>query len=140
MTPRQEYREIVRLSALIVAALRACQIPCRKRGMRGRSATTGGVSSLLNLPPGRQLCRAGFSGARMTSHEPVRTMADLLTLDGAEIAEGYRDGANGEPEPGGNRSRAYWHGWRNGMTDSGRMGKDAAMAALAHDAALRSGR
>ena len=51
---------------------------------------------------------------------PVRTASDLDTLDVDEIVEGYRDGRRGEPEPKGNRSRSYWHGWRNGMTDSGR--------------------
>lgn len=48
---------------------------------------------------------------------PVTTAAELATLDDAEILEGYRDGFAGEPEPGDNRSKAYWHGWRNGHHD-----------------------
>ncbi|MCA3700602.1 MAG: hypothetical protein IOB84_12570 [Brevundimonas sp.] len=42
----------------------------------------------------------------MIEREPVRTLADLATLDDAEIEEGYRDGRAGDPEPGNNRSRA----------------------------------
>lgn len=55
---------------------------------------------------------------------PVRTSFDLETLDDDEVVEGYRDGLRGEPEPNGNRSRSYWHGWRNGMVDSGRRKSD----------------
>jgi hypothetical protein len=50
-------------------------------------------------------------------------MAALETLDNAEIQEGYRDGRDGLP-CGDNRSRSYWHGWRNGMMDSKRMESD----------------
>jgi len=49
--------------------------------------------------------------------EPVTTAAELLTLDPDEVQEGYRDGFAGEPEPGDNRSKAYWHGWRNAWID-----------------------
>jgi len=63
---------------------------------------------------------------------PVTTAADLETLDGDEIMEGYRDGFEGFPCSG-NRSRAYWHGWRNGMVDSKRMEIDADQTALVRD-------
>ncbi len=53
-----------------------------------------------------------------------------LTLDEAEIAEGYRDGRQNEP-CGDNRSRSYWHGWRNGMMDGKHMKGDHASAVLA---------
>ncbi|WP_029002763.1 hypothetical protein [Azorhizobium doebereinerae] len=53
----------------------------------------------------------------MTAHEPVTTLEDLASLDEAEMLDGYRDGRAGEPAPGGNRSRSYWHGWRNGAVD-----------------------
>ncbi len=46
--------------------------------------------------------------------DPVRTLADLETLDKNEIMEGYLSTTPGDPEPGPNRGRAYWHGWRNG--------------------------
>ena len=51
------------------------------------------------------------------NREPVTTAAELDTLDPAEVSEGYRDGYDGEDEPGGNRSKAYWHGHRNGQND-----------------------
>lgn len=53
----------------------------------------------------------------MGERTPVRTYAELLTLDSDEIAEGFLDGYSGEPEPGDNRSKAYWHGWRNAWLD-----------------------
>ena len=62
---------------------------------------------------------------------PVETMADLGTLDDAEILEGYRDGWDGFP-CGANRSRSYWHGWQNGMRDKGRMTPSAESQQLAH--------
>jgi hypothetical protein len=68
----------------------------------------------------------------MTERTPVTTVADLNTLDEAEIIEGYHDGREGFP-CGENRSRSYWHGWRNGMADSGRVGNDSAQQALAHE-------
>ena len=61
---------------------------------------------------------------------PVETVADLDSLDDAEMLEGYMDGLEGFP-CGENRSRSYWHGWRNGMVDSGRATADRAQAALA---------
>ena len=64
---------------------------------------------------------------------PVRTAADLDTLDEFEMQEGSRDGLNNQPEPGGNRSRSYWHGWRNGMTDAGHRERDEHRLALARD-------
>lgn len=67
----------------------------------------------------------------MSEFRPVTTLADLDALDGAEIVEGYRAGFAGEPEPGNNRSRSYWHGWRNGSVDGRHREKDAAQAELA---------
>lgn len=69
---------------------------------------------------------------------PVSTLADLDTLDDAEVLEGYRDGLANEPEPGGNRSRSYWHGWRNGMVDHGHREIDAAQRELARLYVARS--
>lgn len=71
-------------------------------------------------------------------HEPVTTAAELATLDPAEVREGYADGLDGEPEPGGNRSKAYWHGFRNGRND--RLGvSDAAGRALVRDVRASGG-
>lgn len=69
----------------------------------------------------------------MNEFEPVRTVAELNMLDQDEITQGYRDGKAGEPEPGNNRSRSYWHGWRNGAADGGHREIDDAQQGLAHD-------
>lgn len=55
----------------------------------------------------------------MTNFKPVSTMEDLMALDEAEIVAGYREAKIGDPEPGENRGRAYWHGWCNAMRDRG---------------------
>jgi len=68
----------------------------------------------------------------MSARAPVRTVAELATLDDDEMVEGYRDGYGGEPEPGGNRSKAYWHGWRNGASDRNHTA-DEAQHALARE-------
>jgi hypothetical protein len=49
--------------------------------------------------------------------EPVTTKVDLLLLDPDEIMAGYSEARLGDPEPGVNRGRSYWHGWRNRMMD-----------------------
>lgn len=51
------------------------------------------------------------------SFEPVSTLEDLDNLDSDEIVQGYRDWRQGDPEPGENRGRAYWHGWMNAARD-----------------------
>jgi hypothetical protein len=73
----------------------------------------------------------------MTAHQPVATLAELDALDDDEVREGYLDGRAGEPEPGDNRSRAYWHGWRCGMTDAGRLEIDPAHRRLVADYVAR---
>jgi hypothetical protein len=57
----------------------------------------------------------------------VQTLDDLDQLDDEEIVEGYFDGRCDapEPHPEGNRSRAYWHGWRVGMMDTGQLEIDS---------------
>jgi hypothetical protein len=50
--------------------------------------------------------------------EPVTTVDDLATLDPLEIIAGYFGYRRGDPEPGLDRSRAYWHGWRNAARDA----------------------
>lgn len=61
---------------------------------------------------------------------PVTTLAELDALDDAECVEGYFDGRDDAPEPGNNRSRSYWHGWRCGMMDAGRLDVPEAHRAL----------
>lgn len=67
------------------------------------------------------------------SFAPVRTLDDLFSLDVDEIVAGYTSYENGDPEPGPNRGRAFWHGWRNASRDRGQLVGDDAMAQLAHD-------
>lgn len=50
------------------------------------------------------------------NREPVLTVMDLARLNDDEMAEGYWGGYGGLP-CGGNRSRSYWHGWRQGARD-----------------------
>lgn len=78
----------------------------------------------------------------MSVRIPITKAADLDQLDEAEVIEGYHDGRAGAPEPGNNRSLAYWHGWRNGAVDGGHRQTDAAGMALAADylASLRAQR
>jgi hypothetical protein len=65
--------------------------------------------------------------------EPVRTKADLDTLDEAEMIAGYLSAERGDPEPRQNRGRAFWHGWRNRMIDLGELPTDDASRQLAHE-------
>lgn len=65
--------------------------------------------------------------------EPVRTKADLEALDDDEIYEGYLSAECGDPEPGPNRGRGFWHGWRNRMIDLGAIKSDAASHQLAQE-------
>ncbi len=65
--------------------------------------------------------------------EPVRTVADLDTLDEAQIVEGYMSANRGDPEPGPNRGRSFWRGWRNKMMDLGELPKDDAAGSLARE-------
>ena len=73
------------------------------------------------------------------SGRSVPNLAAVDPLDRGEIMEGYWDGSHGEPEPGDNRSLAYWQGWRNGAVDGGHREKDAEQAEIAreHVAAMR---
>lgn len=69
--------------------------------------------------------------------EPVRTIEDLESLSLDDIVEGYQSAERGDPEPGPNRGRAFWHGWRNRMIDLGVIPGDDASRALAAAAAGR---
>lgn len=67
----------------------------------------------------------------MSEFQPVTTLSDLAVQDCDEILAGYVAGLHGEPEPGSDKSRAFWHGWRNGSADAGRRPFDAAQRRLA---------
>jgi hypothetical protein len=53
------------------------------------------------------------------SFDPVTTFDDLDGLDHDQMVEGYLSAEHGDPEPGENRGRSYWHGWRCRMMDYG---------------------
>lgn len=61
----------------------------------------------------------------------VQTVSDFKTLDDGDILEGYLDGFHATGTPDSSRSRGYWHGWRNGVIESGRSPADAAYNRLA---------
>jgi ribosome modulation factor len=52
---------------------------------------------------------------------PARSIGDVDTMDSDAVLRGYRAGLVGGPEP---QDRDEWHGWRNGMVDSGRRQPD----------------
>lgn len=58
--------------------------------------------------------------------EPVATLEELDALDGAEILDGYTSTERDDPEPGPNRGKAFWHGWRCRMMDYGEVEQDVA--------------
>lgn len=64
---------------------------------------------------------------------PVSTLTDLESLDSDQVMEGYRSAERGDPEPGPNRGRSFWHGWRNRMTDKGAIEHDQAARDLARE-------
>lgn len=69
----------------------------------------------------------------MSEYAPVSTMAELALLDDDEILDGYRCGLQGQPEPGSDKSKSFWHGWRNGMIDRGQIPSDHASTNLAQE-------
>jgi hypothetical protein len=74
----------------------------------------------------------------MGNFEPVRTLADLGSLNHDDIVEGYMSAQRGDPEPGPNRGRAFWHGWRNRMIDYGEIPPDDASGQLAREVVAAS--
>lgn len=66
----------------------------------------------------------------MAEFAPVETVADFRCLDDGEVLEGYFDGFHGVSAPGSDRSRSYWHGWRNGLIDAGLAEPDRPYMAL----------
>lgn len=67
----------------------------------------------------------------MSEFNPISTKKDLELQDEFEMVSGYMAGLHNYPEPSSAYSRSYWHGWRNGMADKGRIPLDADMRNLA---------
>lgn len=49
----------------------------------------------------------------------VATLEEFDALDEDQVLAGYREARPGDPEPGENRGKSYWHGWCNRMRDAG---------------------
>lgn len=62
----------------------------------------------------------------MSEYEPLSSIKELDALDEEECVAGYLSGLKGSPEPGNDKSKSYWHGWRNGMIDKGHIPIDGA--------------
>lgn len=66
----------------------------------------------------------------MSEFQPITTVADLELQPIHEIVAGYLSGLANAPEPGSDKSRGFWHGWRNGRMDGGYAKPDAAQHTL----------
>ena len=73
----------------------------------------------------------------MSEFKPISTLEDLNLQDTDELLAGYHAGLENLAEPGSDKSRAYWHGWRNGRTDRGVTPVDTSQAELARRFVLR---
>lgn len=73
----------------------------------------------------------------MSEYQPLSSAHELDVLDDADCVAGYMAGLDGAPEPGSDKSKSYWHGWRNGMMDKGQLPIDEAARNLAHEVVLR---
>ena len=65
--------------------------------------------------------------------KPVETLEELASLNQEEVVVGYASAEAGDPEPGENRGRSFWHGWRNRMMDYGEIEHDDAARILARE-------
>jgi hypothetical protein len=80
-----------------------------------------------------------MSGGAKTvaSRSGIDTLAKVEAMPDDEILAGYRSGLDGDDEPGGNHSDAFWHGWRNGASDRGRREIDADQRQIAREFVAR---
>lgn len=69
----------------------------------------------------------------MSEFNKVETVEDLNKLDDTEMVSGYLAGFKNDAEPGSDKSKSFWHGWRNGMIDGGYMHKDDSSSKLARE-------
>jgi hypothetical protein len=73
----------------------------------------------------------------MSEYAPISSANELDLVDDAECLDGYLAGLKGTPEPGSDKSKSFWHGWRNGMIDKGRLPSDYAAQRLATEVIRR---
>lgn len=69
----------------------------------------------------------------MSEYQPIKTKAELDLLDEQEMVSGYLHGLHCPDEPGSDKSRSFWHGWRNAQVDRGRVAIDDAQMMLARE-------
>jgi hypothetical protein len=69
----------------------------------------------------------------MSEFNPITTAIELSALDADEMVEGYRAGLRNGSAPGSDKSKSYWHGWRNGMVDGGHAQIDCAQTILVRE-------
>lgn len=75
----------------------------------------------------------------MSEFKPLSSKEELDSIDGEECVAGYWSGRNGDPEPGSDKSRSFWHGWKNGSMDFGFLKPDIHSQSLA-ESVVRSWR
>ena len=73
----------------------------------------------------------------MSEYQPLSSACELDVLDDSDCVAGYMAGLDGAPEPGSDKSKSYWHGWRNGIMDKGRLPIDESARNLAHEVVRR---
>lgn len=69
----------------------------------------------------------------MSEFAPITDMETLNKQDEAEMVAGYMAGRENAPVPGSDKSRAFAHGWRNGMVDFKHATGTEAQAQLARE-------
>lgn len=69
----------------------------------------------------------------MSEYQPIRTKQELDLLDNEEVVAGYLDGLKGSSQPGSDKSKSFWHGWRNGRVDGGFAAIDCDQRRLARE-------
>lgn len=67
----------------------------------------------------------------MSEFQKVVSTEELALLDQDAIVAGYLDGMRNPDEPGSDKCRGYWHGWRNAQIDKGRIPMDGEAGRLA---------
>lgn len=69
----------------------------------------------------------------MSEYAPISSKAELAFVDESDCMAGYLSGLENSPHPGSDKSKSFWHGWRNGMMDKGNLRPDAASENLARE-------
>ncbi|MFZ6675264.1 hypothetical protein [Undibacterium sp. Xuan67W] len=67
---------------------------------------------------------------KKSEFQPISSLAEARMLDPRESMDGYWHGMENGAEPDNTKSRAYHHGWRNGLVDGGFAEPDTAQISL----------